>query len=121
MRFRTFVWATALLAVFVMTAAAADVAGKWTAQVPSRGGETREATFNFKVDGSTLTGTMSGQQGDNQISDGKVTGDEISFTVTVNDRKMMFKGKVSGNEIKFTRTREGSDRTQEFTAKKPVT
>jgi hypothetical protein len=125
MKFRTVVWATALLAVFVMTAAAADVSGKWTAQVPGRGGETRETTFNFKADGSKLTGTMTGMQGDLQIADGKVMGDEISFTVNVNfngnEMKMMYKGKVSGGEIKFTRTREGSDRTAEFTAKKPVT
>ncbi len=125
MRFRTFVWATALLAVFVMTAAAADVAGKWTAQVPGRGGETQETTFNFKVDGSKLTGTMTGPQGDVQISDGKVMGDDVSFTVSMsfngNDVKLLFKGTASGSEIKFTRQREGGNRVSEFTAKKITT
>jgi hypothetical protein len=92
---------------------AADVTGKWTAQVPGRGGQTRETTFNFKVDGEKLTGTISGMQGDIPISDGKIKGDDISFIVTMsfggNDVKMTYKGKVSGEEIKFTRTREGSD------------
>src|SRR5499433_1760040 len=102
---------------------AADVNGKWTAQVPGRGGQTRETTFNFKADGSKLTGTVSGMQGDNPISDGKVSGDEISFSVNVSfngqDVKLLYKGKVSGDEIKFVRTREGGNNPgQEFTAKR---
>src|SRR5690348_1137646 len=50
---------------------AADVTGKWTAQVPGRNGNTREVTMNFKADGDKLTGTMGGQRGDAEISDGK--------------------------------------------------
>jgi hypothetical protein len=116
-----------LSACFVLMGAslvwAADVTGKWTAQVPGRGGQTREATFNFKAEGGKLTGTMSGMQGDNPISDGKIDGDNISFTVALsfngNDIKFLYKGKVAGDEIKFTRTREGSDQPpQEFTAKR---
>ena len=48
---------SALLAV---AAFAADVTGKWTAQVPGRDGQTREVTYNLKADGSTLTGTHPG-------------------------------------------------------------
>ncbi len=127
MKLRTLVCAVAVLAVFVAVAAAADVSGKWTAQVPGRGGETRETTFNFKADGDKLTGTMSGMQGNEiAISDGKVSGDNLSFSVSMsfggNDVKLLFKGKVSGNEIKFTREREGGQgRVQEFTAKKVTT
>jgi hypothetical protein len=106
-----------------MVALAADISGKWVAQVPGRGGQTRETTFNFKVDGSTLTGTVSGMRGDNAISDGKVSGDDVSFSVKVsfngNDLKFIYKGKVSGDEIKFTRTAEGGNfPPQEFTAKR---
>jgi hypothetical protein len=102
---------------------ASDVSGKWTAQVPGRGGQTREQTFNFKVEGAKLTGTVSGMQGDNPISDGTVKGDDISFTVVFsfngNDVKLHYQGKVSGDEIKFTRTREGGQgQGQEFTAKR---
>jgi opacity protein-like surface antigen len=102
---------------------AADITGKWTAQVPGRDGQMRETTFNFKVDGEKLTGTTSGPQGaEAPISDGKVKADELSFTVTMsfggNDVKLNYKGKVTGDEIKFTRTREGADRSTEFTAKR---
>ena len=93
---------------------AADVNGKWVAQMPGRGGETREATLTFKVDGNSLTGSDHGQRGEVQISDGKIDGDNISFAQVMefngNQVKLLFTGKVSGDEIKFTRQREGGDR-----------
>jgi hypothetical protein len=112
MKVRVFWVAVALFAIALGCALAADVTGKWVAQIPGRGGQATETTFNFKVDGDKLTGTMSGGQGgDNQISDGKVSGDDISFTVKMsfggNEVKLLYKGKVSGSEIKFTREREG--------------
>jgi hypothetical protein len=102
---------------------AADVSGKWTAQVPGRDGQTRELTFTFKAEGEKLTGSMSGQQGDSEITDGKISGDQISFTVKINmqgnERKFLYKGTVSGDEMKVTRTIEGGNRPpQEFTAKR---
>ena len=112
-----------LSGIVCLSALAADVTGKWTAQAPGRGGQTHEMTFIFKADGGTLTGTVSGRQGDMPIADGKIEGDQISFTQTMefngNSMKFVFKGTVSGDEIKFTRTREGGEgRTQEFTAKR---
>ena len=110
---------TALLA---MTALAADVTGKWVAQVPGRDGQTRETTFNLKSAGDQLTGTMSGFQGDVPIKDGKIAGDDISFKVTLefngNSIGFSYTGKVAGSEIKMKRTREGADQVQEFVAKK---
>jgi hypothetical protein len=113
--------AVALIAV--VQAAGADVTGKWTAQVPGRNGATREQTFTLKADGEKLTGSVTGFQGNEvAIQDGKIAGDDISFTVTMsfqgNEVKQMYKGTVSGEEIKFTRQREGNDQKQEFTAKK---
>jgi len=101
---------------------ASDVTGKWTALIPGRDGQMRETTFNFKVEGDKLTGTISGRQSDFPISEGKVKGDDISFTVTQsfggNEVKSNYKGKVAGDEIKFTRTREGSDQSLEIIAKR---
>jgi hypothetical protein len=105
---------------------AADVNGKWTAQVPGgRDGQLQETTFTFKVEGDKLTGTVSGRQGDTPIADGKISGDDISFTVTRerqgNTIKQAYKGKVAGDEIKFTRSTEGGQGNRppaEFTAKR---
>jgi hypothetical protein len=111
-----------ILLLAAVAAFAADVSGKWVAQVPGRGGETREATFTFKVDGNQLTGSVSGRRGDVAISDGKIDGDDISFAQVMefngNQVKLLYKGKVSADEIKFTRQREGGERSVEFTAKR---
>jgi hypothetical protein len=112
----------ALISALSVLLFAADVTGKWTAQIPGRDGQTREQTFNFKQAGDKLTGTMSGAQGrDLAISDGKVSGDTISFTVTQerggNTMKLTFTGTVSGNEIKMKRE-SGQGQAREFVAKR---
>ena len=116
----------ALVGIFAIAAFAADVTGKWTAEVPGRGGNMATNTFVLKQDGAKLTGTLDGGRGGPvEITDGKVDGDNISFTVTRtfgdNTFKQTYKGKVSGSEIKFTRTMEGGQggaAPVEFTAKK---
>jgi len=114
-----------LLAVFGLTAAlilAADVSGKWTASMQGRDGQSRDVTYNLKADGNTLAGTVSGFRGDMEITDGKVDGDKISFKTKAefngNSFVMVYQGVVSGDEIKFSQTREGGDRSREFTAKR---
>ena len=115
--------ATIAVALVVASVQAADVTGKWTAQVPGRGGQTRETTFTFKQDGEKLTGTVSGMQNDVEIKDGTVKGDAVAFSVTMsfqgNEVKINYKGTVAGEEIKFTRQREGGDQPPaEFVAKR---
>ena len=112
-----------IVLLFAVVASAADVTGKWTAQVQGRNGP-QERVFDLKSAGATLTGTVSGGQGPAaQIADGKVEGDNISFTVVQNMRgnevKMKYTGTVSGGEIKFKV--EGGRGPQEFTAKKSTT
>jgi hypothetical protein len=97
-------------------AAAADVSGKWTGQVPTRG-EMAAATFVFKVDGDKLTGTMTGPQGEVALQEGKVMGDKISFSAQGGNAKILFEGTAAGNELKMTRTREGGQ-SREFTLKR---
>ena len=104
-------------------ALAADVTGKWVAQQPGRDGAAREVTYNLKADGDMLTGEMAGGQGPAAaITNGKIKGEEISFTIkrefNGNSMVMSYKGKVSGDEIKFSMMREGADQAREFTAKR---
>jgi hypothetical protein len=115
--------ALALLSATVSIVLAADVNGKWMAQVPGRNNQVMEVTLTLKADGEALTGAMSSARGELPIADGKISGDEISFTQTMqfgeNKVKLLYKGKVSGDEIRFTRQREGGEgRAQEFTAKR---
>src|SRR5215207_8271892 len=90
-------------------AMAADVAGKWSGQVPRRGGEMADATFVFKSEGGKVTGTMTGPQGEVTLEDVTVTGDQISFSSVGGNAKIMFKGTVAGDEMKMTRAREGDE------------
>ncbi len=122
MRYQSFVIAALCLFLAAGLALAADVSGKWTAQVPGRDGQAREVTFNFKVDGGTLTGTTSGRGGqDVAISDGKVEGNNISFNTKMeyngNTVVMKYTGTISGNEIKMKRE-GGQGQPREFTAKR---
>ena len=112
------------LALAALSAWAADVDGQWVAQVPGRNGD-METTFKFKVSGQQLTGSMENQFGEREIANGKVSGDDISFTVHIefngNDVTFLYAGKAAGNEIKFTRERKGGDlgpAKVEFTAKR---
>ena len=90
---RIFFVALALLAL-ACVALAADATGKWTMEQPGRGGgPPRVTTFDLKVDGAKLTGTVTrpGRGGDpmsTPISNGKVDGDKISFEVTNEMRGM---------------------------------
>ena len=117
-----FFLAAASSLLLAVTSFAADVTGKWTAEVQGRNGA-MTPTFVFKVEGEKLTGTVSGRGGDTAISDGTVKGDDLSFNVTLNfngnEMKMAYKGKVAGDEIKMSRTRPGADMPpQEFVAKR---
>jgi hypothetical protein len=110
-----------LIAAFAMVASAADATGTWKATVETPNG-TMESTFVLKVDGAKLTGTVTGRMGESQVSEGKVDGDNISFSVVRefngNEFRMNYKGKVSETEIKFTVEMPAMDRTFEMTAKK---
>ena len=113
--------AVTMLIALAFVALAADVTGKWVGSVPGRGGQNMDTTFTFKAEGGTLTGTVSGFQGmELPISDGKVNGDSISFTTSIerngNTIKQNYTGTVAGDEIKFKR--EGGRGPIEFVAKK---
>ncbi|HEY1767717.1 MAG TPA: hypothetical protein VGG26_08680 [Terracidiphilus sp.] len=112
--------AVLFLALGSVAALAADLNGKWTAEVQGRMGA-QTITFDFHVDGSTLTGKVTTPRGDTDITDGKVDGDNISFTQKLsfngNDVTINYAGKADGDTIKFTRT-VGDRPPTDFVAKR---
>ncbi len=109
-----------LFGLFALLASAADISGTWKATAEGPNGS-MERTFVFKVEGNKLTGkTTSSMLGESVISDGKVDGDNLSFTIKVNfggqDMDLAYKGKVSGDTMKLTVDAAGN--AIEWTAKK---
>lgn len=109
-----------LLAVFALTASAADISGTWTGSAEAPQG-TLQRSFTFHQDGSKLTGeTTSEFTGKSVINDGKVEGDAISFSITANiqgnEIKLSYKGKIAGDTIKLTSN--FGDQAIEWTLKK---
>ena len=116
-------------------AMAADVSGKWTMEQGGRpDGSPRVSTFEFNVDGNTLTGTLTapGRGGAGptvtQISNGKVDGDKISFDVTRQMQGYSFTTKyvftVNGDEMagKATSPGMGGDpQTRDVSARRAKT
>jgi hypothetical protein len=111
----------------------ADASGTWSWTMQrgggGGGGEPRKTTLKLKVEGDKVTGTLSapgrgGQATDTAIESGKVSGDEISFTVTreFNGNKFVTKysGKVSGDSIKgkIETERDGNARSRDWEAKR---
>ena len=81
-----FICAALMMALGTLTAhAATSITGSWTTEMKAPDGSAGiQLTFTFKQDGATLTGTVSGGQGDPiAISEGKVDGDKISFKVVI--------------------------------------
>lgn len=128
-----FLGTIALAAAFSLLAA--DVSGKWVAEQPGRnGGPPRQTTFTLKAEGAKLTGTMTGGMGRGgaaptaiEITDGKVDGDKVSFTVkreTPNGTmETKYNGTVSGDELNLKFTMQGPDgpMERELKAKKSTT
>ena len=110
--------AVLFLALGSVSALAADFNGKWTATVETPRG-TQALTFDFHVDGVTLTGKVTSPRGESDTTEGKVDGDNISFAQVMNfngnEFKLTYTGKADGDTIKFTR--QAADRpATEFTA-----
>jgi hypothetical protein len=121
------IWSALLILVmFSVTAVAADMNGRWIAQIKNPNGSLSERIFTFKVTGNQLTGTIANRniataifqepgkkavtgtlktQGapPAEIKEGKINGNEISFVVdAAGGIKNAYTGKVSGEEITFT-------------------
>ena len=115
---------TALVLALSLVAApafAADVDGKWAGTISTPGGDFPVA-FEFKSDGTTLTGTTQSPDGMSiNIKDGKIDGDKVTFGVTldfggmaldiaysgvVTPTEMTMKADVAGMALEFVVKKE---------------
>lgn len=105
---RAFAAAVPAFAVSVAGLRAAEIDGKWKAEVPGRDGAV-PVTFDLRAEGQTLTGSISADViGDTEIQEGKLDGKTVSFVQVLarGQRQIRFKyeGKLAGDSLELTRT-----------------
>lgn len=77
-------WLTGLLLLSIAfcMAAAIDLSGKWTGSLDTPNGSF-PLTYNFKVDGEKLTGTVEGPDGTVDIDSGVIKNNDFKFNITI--------------------------------------
>jgi imidazolonepropionase-like amidohydrolase len=90
------------------TAGVAQVAGTWNITIDAQG-QSLPVTLTFQQQGSKLTGTMNAQMlGSSEVKNGEVTADGFRFDTTVNfggqSLELVVSGKVTGNQVSGTVT-----------------
>ena len=93
------VCAALVLALAAVSARAADVTGTWTATMSTPNGDF-QLSFTFKQDGTTVTGSVLGPQGD-----------QLTFKVSFNGMTINHDGTISpsGDEIKLSTKADSGD------------
>jgi hypothetical protein len=80
-------------AAVCIAAAIADLNGKFSGTITAPDGNQHPLSYTFKVDGDKLTGTLDTEEGSVPIDSGKVSGDNVAFSVTVDGMAYAHKGK----------------------------
>jgi hypothetical protein len=119
-----FLGAAALLLALALPAAAADLAGRWTAEFESPIG-VQKYVYEFKGTGAALTGEATFDhslgKGTVPLKNLKVEGDKVSFEeplkIEGNEITITYSGTLAGDELKLER-KVGEFGTEQLTAKR---
>jgi hypothetical protein len=105
-------------------AAAGALTGNWQYSFTTPGGQTFEPTLKLKQEGEVVTGVVVFGENESPISEGKITGSDVSFIVKRERDGQTFtskyNGKLEGEAIKgkINSNFGGNDRTYDFEAKR---
>ena len=90
---------------------AAEITGHWTGRINDQ----FDVAYDFKADGTTLTGTTKGPDGNViEIKNGLVKGDSVSFTLPIMDNEFPIKGFVKGDVMSLSMSFNGNPMTFEL-------
>ena len=95
-----------VLVLVAIPARAANVDGKWTGSLDTPMGAV-QVGFNFKADGTTLTGTTTSPDGGEiAIKNGNIDGDKITFMISIDFGGMAldlnYTGVVKSDTVELT-------------------
>jgi hypothetical protein len=109
---------TAVLAI-AATAYAADVNGKWVGSVDTPNGPL-ELTYEFKAEGETLTGSVTSAMGTVALTNGKISGETLTYDVEIESGKITHEATVNAEGTEITVKATGDWGTAEYVVKKVV-
>jgi hypothetical protein len=93
------------MALPLLAAENANVAGKWTMTMTTPRGE-RVTEYTIVQDGGKITLTWPGREGQEQKAEGTIAGNEVSWSITRETPNgtftMTYKGTVEGDAMKGT-------------------
>jgi hypothetical protein len=92
-----------LMTAAAASAAPADVAGTWALSYTTKDGVKMASTLTLKVEGDTLTGTISSPRGSVPLNEASVKGDDVAFAIErvgFGDQiRIEYTGKVKGDTM----------------------
>lgn len=101
MMFKTIGISAVFVFALLLACIAADlVTGHWDGTVDTQNGQMK-ISYDLKTEGDKLTGSLTSENGEIPIYDGKVKGEEISFKITYGDLVIPHTGKVVGDTLKM--------------------
>ena len=81
-----------------------EIDGEWFGIVDGMDGKPLEMNYRFKAEGTRLIGLIESQLGGGSISDGKIDGNNIEFSLNTGEFTILNNGTLSGDEIHLTET-----------------
>ncbi len=94
----------ALMLFLSTTMHAADFSGRWLGKVGDN-----ETGLSLKIEGKKLTGTMYTPDGDGPVSNGKVSGNTISFSYATSGLIIPFTGTLNGDNLELRTVVQGKE------------
>jgi len=115
------------LLLFAWTTFGADINGMWMGQIPARN-QMLDIAFQFTQTGDTLSGKLYGDYESTPLTEGRISGDNLSFVVTakeqagnqINETRLRFTGTLKDGILELTRERESSKNAGNSGAAGPV-
>jgi alpha-galactosidase len=99
---------SALALLLGQTVYAAGFTGHWLFVQKTSDGQTQETSLWLKADGDLLTGYLTERDESEPISEGKITGSEISFVIVRDDfgkeRRNLYHGSINGKTLRLRMT-----------------
>jgi hypothetical protein len=106
---KTILWCISLIFISATMSNAAGIEGTWHGTL-----QRNEAILRVQPDGKRFSGILYTRQVDHVVTDGRVSGNDFTFTITSNNNKVPVKGRINGNQMTLTVSYPNNEATGEL-------